>query len=235
MKVCSDPSRAIGRAARELVERRLAEYRFVASEPRFGERIETLAAAIALWGARMNLTARPDDPAELAFHIVDSVMPLVMAERGEAEVIREAFGQGRRVLDLGAGAGFPGLVLAAASSADFVLAEPRRKRASFLTVAAAEMGLRNVAVEVVRGDAAKFAASFDTVTARALARPAELYPMAAAALKPRGVAILYANPSQRLELAAARACGLGGYERLAYALARGEREVERILAVWRKS
>jgi 16S rRNA (guanine527-N7)-methyltransferase len=236
VKLCDNPDepRAIAREVRELVEKRLGEYRFLPADARFGERIEKFAAAIALWGARMNLTARPDDPSELAFHIIDSLMPLVIAHWGQAPIINEAFTEGRRVLDLGAGAGFPGLVLAAASPADFVLAEPRRKRASFLSVTAAEMGLPNVAVEAVRGDSAKFAASFDTVIARALGRPAEFYPMAAAALKPRGVAILFANPGQRLELEAARACGMGEHERLEYALVRGERDVRRILAVWRK-
>jgi 16S rRNA (guanine527-N7)-methyltransferase len=237
VKPCGGPDepRAIGREVRELVEQRLGEYRFVPPDARFGERIERFAGAIALWGARMNLTARPGDASEIAFHIVDSLMPLVLAGRGEAPIIGEAFAQGRRVLDLGAGAGFPGLVLAAASRAEFVLAEPRRKRASFLSVTAAEMGMNNVAVEAVRGDSAKFAASFDTVIARALGRPAEFYRMAAAALKPVGVAILFANPGQRLELEAARACGMGECERLEYALGRGVREVRRILAVWRKS
>ncbi|HXZ87878.1 MAG TPA: RsmG family class I SAM-dependent methyltransferase [Candidatus Binataceae bacterium] len=237
MKPCGAPDepRAIGRAVRELVEKRLAEYRFVPPDARLGERIEKFAAAIALWGARMNLTARPGDASEIAFHIVDSLMPLVIGQRGEAPIIGEAFAQGRRVLDLGAGAGFPGLVLAAAAPADFVLAEARRKRASFLTVTAGEMGLRNVAVEAVRGDSAKFAASFDTVIARALGRPAEFYRMAAAALKAEGVAILFANPGQRLELEAARACGMSECERREYALGRAGREVKRILAVWRRN
>ncbi len=237
MKSCGalDEPRAIGRAVRELVENQLGEYRFVPPDTRFGERIEKFAAAIALWGARMNLTARPGDASEIASHIIDSLMPLVMVQQGAASLIGEAFARGRGVLDLGAGAGFPGLMLGAASPADFVLVEPRRKRASFLTVTAAEMGLGNVVVEAVRGDNAKFAASFDTAIARALGRPAEFHRMAAAALKAGGVAILFANPGQRLELEAARKCGMGECERLEYALERGEHQVRRVLAVWRKS
>jgi len=233
--IAPDKPRAIAREARGLVEKRLAEYRFVPPDTRFAERIEKFAAAIALWGARMNLTAHPADASEIAFHIVDSLMPLVVAQRAEAAAIAEAFALGRRVLDLGTGAGFPGLVLASVSPADFVLAEPRRKRASFLTVTAAEMGLSKVVVEALRGDIARFAASFDTVVARALARPGEFYRMAAAALKTGGVAILFANPGQRLELEAAVARAMGEYARVEYTLAREGREVRRILAVWRKS
>ena len=85
-----------------------------------------------------------------------------------------------RVLDLGSGAGFPSLILAAACAADFTLLEARRKRASFLTVAAAEMGLANVRVEPSRTDSMTLEPVFDVVTARAFAEPAIVYRTAAA-------------------------------------------------------
>ena len=73
-------------------------------------------------------------------------MPVVLA-MDESGTLSGEFAQGRRALDLGSGAGFPGLVLAAASSADFTLVESRRKRASFLQVAVGEMDLKNVTIE----------------------------------------------------------------------------------------
>lgn len=235
----------IAKAAREIVTDRLAKARFK-PPPGFLDRIETFAAALALWGARLNLTSAPDEPAEIAFHIMDSLAPLLLAHRGETTTradshsalthqiedalppdsvqkdqkeadlvplptsasdsdaqetrnpensilttaapttmtpsghgkstgmaaacgdlpdafvagsnrtiversdLTDAFLAGSRVLDLGSGAGYPALILAAACDAGFHLLEARRKRASFLRVTAAEMGLSNVQVDSSR-------------------------------------------------------------------------------------
>ena len=56
------------------------------------------------------------------------------------------------MLDIGSGAGFPGLVIAAAINASVTLVEARRKRATFLTEAVIEMGLKNVRVECARAE-----------------------------------------------------------------------------------
>jgi 16S rRNA (guanine527-N7)-methyltransferase len=212
--------------------------------PGFVDRIQILAAALATWGARMNLTAEPEEPSEMAFHIIDSLAPLILASRDDGAFLLDTFSAGKRALDLGSGAGFPGLVLAAASEAHFTLAESRRKRASFLTVTASEMGLHSVTVEAahVRDSQVEpvcpikpvLEPAFDVVTARAFGDPASVYRLAAAALKPGGFAILYANPSQRLQLDEAGASGLGEYRRLAYEVERGDSSANRILAVWRR-
>jgi len=224
----------IGWEVRARVEAALAELAFTPPAPEFPARIERLAAEIALWGARINLTAEPENPVELAFHVIDSLMPLVLSARPEGSILKDAFAPGRVVLDLGSGAGFPALVLASASPARFTLIEARRKRASFLTVTAPALGLSNVTVEPARGGPAKFQPVFDAVTARAFARPAEFHRAAAAALKPGGLAILYANPGQRLDLDVASSAGLGEYTRLQYSVRRGDRMVERVLALWRR-
>jgi 16S rRNA (guanine527-N7)-methyltransferase len=231
-----DPE-TIAREVRAIVDDSVKRHRLLTS-PRFLDRIEGLAAALATWGVRMNLTAEPEDPSELAFHIVDSLAPLFLASRDDGAFLIGTFSAGKRALDLGSGAGFPGLVLAAASEAHFTLAESRRKRASFLIVTASEMGLQNVTVEAAHVDASQvktvFEPAFDVVTARAFGDPVSVYRLAAAALKPGGFAILYANPSQRLQLEEAGASGLGEYRRLAYKVERGDSIVNRILAVWRR-
>jgi 16S rRNA (guanine527-N7)-methyltransferase len=214
--------------------------KFGLSRPGFLDRIEKLAAALATWGARMNLTAEPEEPSEIAFHIIDSLAPLILTTRDDGAFLSGTFSAGKRALDLGSGAGFPGLVLAAASEAHFTLAESRRKRASFLTVAASELGLRNVTIEAAHVNASQaelvspIKSTFDVVTARAFGDPTTAYRLTAAALKPGGFAILYANPSQRLQLEEAGASGLGEYRRLAYKVERGDSTVNRILAVWRR-
>jgi len=224
----------IARQARAIVEQELNRIGFPTTFE-FNESIEILGAAVAFWGERMNLTASPEDPAELAFHILDSMMPLVLAAvRADTAAIRGAFAKGRCVLDLGSGAGFPALVLAALAPADFVLLEARRKRVSFLTVAAAEMGLRNVTIESVRAEPSSMEPDFDTVIARAFANPSEFYPVARAALKPGGIAILYVTATQSLELAQARQAGLSDYVRLEYEVPRGEKSAYRALAVFHR-
>ncbi len=75
----------VGRLARERVAEYLAPTGF--DPPRLLERVERFATALALWGRRINLTAVPDDPAELTFHIVDSLAPLLIATRPEGSVL----------------------------------------------------------------------------------------------------------------------------------------------------
>jgi len=189
-KIASD---ALERVARWLRETTLG--------PRdgFPERIEKMAATLAVWGARTNLTANAADPAEIAFHVIDSLAPMAFAAGANRKALEAALAQGANVLDLGSGAGFPGLVLAAAFAARFTLAESRRKRASYLQVAAHEMGLRNVAIEQRRASARSIGDGFDLVTARAFGTSVELYEIAAAALSPGGILLLYASADQALD------------------------------------
>ena len=232
--VPKEPSQ-VAKAAVELVEKTLGEIGFVPEGRNFLPRLERFLAALALWGGRSNLTAAPDDPVELAFHLVDSLAPLIVARRPEGAILRDAFGKECRVLDLGSGAGFPGLILAAATDAHLTLLEARRKRASFLAVTAAEMGLPNIIVDAQRREPDQLSPTFfDVATGRAFAHPRIFYRAASAALRPGGLAILYANPEQELEAAAAGESNLSEVERIAYAVPRGNRKVARILAVWRK-
>ena len=150
---------------------------------------------------RTNLTADASDPAEIAFHVIDSLAPIAFAKGAEREALEAALAEGASALDLGSGAGFPGLVLAAAFEARFTLVEARRKRASYLQVAAHEMGLENVAIERRRASArVKLAGGlYHLVTARAFGTSTELYEIAAAALRPGGILLLYASADQVLD------------------------------------
>ncbi len=230
-----DDPRAIGAAVRERVVLRVAGLGYTPAEPdRFPDRIEKFAENLALWGATTSLTACPGDPAETAFHVIDSLMPAVIAAGPDPGPLAGAFGPDRKILDVGTGAGFPGLILAAATAATFTLAESRRKRASFLSVAIAEMGLLNVRVETAHITPSLLEPEFDLVTARAVGEPGSFYAIAAGALRPSGLAILYASRSQRPNLDAAGAAGLSGYTRRAYTVERDGATVERVLAIWRK-
>ena len=227
-----DDAATVGRMTRERVAASLTPINL--NQAGLLDRIERFAAALALWGRRINLTATPDDPAEIAFHIMDSLMPLVIATRPESSILHDRFVPGRTVLDLGSGAGFPGLILATACAARFVLLESRRKRANFLRLTAAELGLANVAVDATRRGPTDLAPTFDVVLGRAFAKPAQFYRSAAAALRPHGLAILYATPEQPLDLEAAAGAGLGDHLSLPYEVPRDRRPLARLLAIWRK-
>ncbi len=74
----------------------------------------------------------------------------------------------RSALDIGTGAGFPGILLAIALSAcHFTLVEPLTKRASFLQFVKADLGLSNVTVANCRVEALP-PQPFDLITSRAV-------------------------------------------------------------------
>jgi 16S rRNA (guanine(527)-N(7))-methyltransferase RsmG len=223
---------AIAAQARASVARWLAETPLRLREG-FLVRIERMAATLALWGAHTNLTASPDDPDEIAFHVIDSLAPIAFASGGDRGALECAFAADAAVLDIGAGAGFPGLVLAAAFDAHFTLVESRRKRASYLEVAAREMELRNVTVERRRVSPRSVAAEFDLVTGRAFGALAGVYRIAAAALRPGGLLLLYASSGQGLEENDARGAGLAGPTTWEYRVAHGTRVAVRRAALWR--
>jgi 16S rRNA (guanine527-N7)-methyltransferase len=76
---------------------------------------------------------------------------------------------GQKVVDVGSGAGLPGIPMAiAAPSTQFTLVEPMERRASWLVAAVAELGLENVSVLRSRAEDVK-RTDFDVATARAVA------------------------------------------------------------------
>ena len=76
--------------------------------------------------------------------------------------------EGARVIDIGSGAGLPGIVLALARpDISIVLLEPLERRCAFLNEVVRELGLANVSVE--RKKALDYQGTFDVVTARAVA------------------------------------------------------------------
>ncbi|MBZ4658257.1 MAG: rsmG [Desulfacinum sp.] len=120
-------------------------------------------ALVFQWNRRMNLTRVREEEA-VAKHLLDSLIPLpVLPPEG-------------RVLDVGSGAGFPGVPLAVCRPrCGVTLLDASRKKTSFLKVAAAELGLSQV--KVVHGRLEDFAqevlkehrfAGFDLITFRAV-------------------------------------------------------------------
>lgn len=130
------------------------------------DRLETYVALLTRWNARINLVARATLEAAWTRHIADSAQLFSIAPVGAL-----------RWIDLGSGAGLPGLPVAAlaaekAPNLRVTLVESNIRKAAFLATAAREMGL-DVVVEARRIEVLAPQA-YDVVSARALAPLAEL-------------------------------------------------------------
>ncbi|MGH7865676.1 MAG: 16S rRNA (guanine(527)-N(7))-methyltransferase RsmG [Candidatus Binataceae bacterium] len=228
-----DPA-AVGRDVAAWVDGWLEARPGAGLHPDFKRRVEVFATALATWGVKTNLTSNPGDPLKVAFHLGDSVIPLALSRSAEPGILATAFDRGRSVLDVGSGGGFPGLVLAAATDADFTLVESRQKRASFLRTVSLEMGLGNVRVQARRISPGDFAGEFDVVMTRALGQPGNFLAIAGHALREGGVAIIYASAAQQIDPQLARRAGLGEFIRYAFELHRDYDQVQRAIFIWRK-
>jgi 16S rRNA (guanine(527)-N(7))-methyltransferase RsmG len=220
----------------------LAGIGVIAKNHEFLARIVRMAATLATWGPKINLTANPRNPDEILFHVFDSIIPLSIVV--SARILRWGAGgaggagldRERRFLDVGSGAGFPGLVLAAAVNAQVTLVEARRKRATYLNEAAVEMGLRNVKVENARVESLNYRDRFDLITARAVGKPIEIFKVAGASLHPGGVLMLYVSADQKFDdsriVSAAAEAGLSDATISGYDLRHGKQVMRRAVATW---
>lgn len=125
------------------------------------ERLETHLRLLAEWSDRMNLVGPRELDAYWRRHALDS-----------AQLIKLAPGA-RRWLDLGSGAGFPGIVLAClltgALGAEVHLVESTAKKAAFLRAVIEEAALPAKVFNARIEDFGAENACYDVVTARALA------------------------------------------------------------------
>ncbi len=100
------------------------------------EKLATFTERLVQWNQKVNLTAvtRPAEIAEI--HLVDSLALL------------RTLGTPATLLDVGSGAGLPGLALSCARPAiEVTCCDPVRKKVAFLKAVSAELGLRARAVE----------------------------------------------------------------------------------------
>ena len=139
-------------------------------------------------------------------HFADSALGL--AALRDADVPRGTWGQGARVLDIGSGAGLPGIPLKMLRP-DFrvCLLEPRLKRAAFLRKVVDALGLTEVEVLSRRAEDAAhtpgYRDGFDLATVRAVSDLPVLLEYGLPFLRKDGILICYKGPSVTGELAGA--------------------------------
>jgi 16S rRNA (guanine527-N7)-methyltransferase len=155
---------------------------------RAAEQFTTLLDELGRWNQRVNLTAIRDRDEMITGHLLDSL------------VVRPLL-QGRRILDVGTGAGFPGLPLAICEpDRDFVLLDSNNRKIMFVQHVAALLGLSNVAACKARAEDYAPAERFDTVIARALGPLARLVEMAGHHVGEDGVFVALKGRYQAEEL-----------------------------------
>ena len=131
-------------------------------------------ALLEKWNKVYNLTAVRDPALMVPQHLLDalSIRPYLV---------------GTRILDVGTGAGLPGIPLAIAEpQREFVLLDSAMKRTRFVTQAVAELGLKNVEVVQARIEDYQPIALFETITSRAFTATGDFVAATAHLLADRG-------------------------------------------------
>ena len=157
--------------------------------------LDAYAKELERWNRSIRLVG-PKRLDGIRVQIADALLPFLLARPGFP------------LLDIGSGAGLPGIPLAIAfrpalsslpvdsfSSASLVCLEAQAKRVSFLRHVVRELGLRGVRVVEGRAETSfledpSLAGAFATVTGRAVADPEHLLRLARPFLAPRGQVLL---------------------------------------------
>lgn len=145
---------------------------------------------LAKWNKTYNLTAITNLDAMVTLHLLDSL--------AIAQLI-----QGPNILDVGSGAGFPGIPLAIAlPQYNFVLLDSNRKKTTFLTNVVAQLKLTNVKVIHERVENFHFAQGFDTIVTRATFSLSDFVTLTKHLLHPKGylLAMKGQYPTEELQL-----------------------------------
>lgn len=159
-------------------------------------RLERYVALLVAANRQQNLISKASEPDIWVRHILDSAQ------------LEQLAPDSSDWLDIGSGAGLPGLVLAALVPKPILLVEPRRKRADFLSETADTLGLRHVLVRQAEIEKVS-GVTFGAVTARAFAPLDALFASTLQLTETSTIWVLPKGRTAEQELAAARASWQG--------------------------
>lgn len=152
---------------------------------------QQLLAYLALlekWNQAYNLTAIRDKDGMLVKHILDSLMIM-------------PYLQGKSLLDVGTGAGLPGIVVALVRpDIQVTLLDSNSKKVRFLRQVIAELKIPNAQAEHARVE--QFQAQVDMVSSRAFATLADMVAGSAHLLQPQGLFLAMKGQYPQEEIAA---------------------------------
>ena len=138
--------------------------------------------ALLQWNKRTNLISKSDERRVFSRHIVDSLSAT-------------SFLVGNSIVDIGSGAGLPGLPLAIASPhKKFTLYERMKKRAHFMQFVIANLGIDNAQViEAPFEEIVSKGESFNCVVSRGVRSAEALWPLVERAITKTGRLVVYAS------------------------------------------
>jgi 16S rRNA (guanine527-N7)-methyltransferase len=161
----------------------------------FGK-LEAFAALLAEESGKHNLIAASTIGQLWERHLLDSAQLLRLGRAGSW-------------VDIGSGAGLPGIVIAIVIGGPITLVEPRRLRAEFLATVKIRLSLDNVTI--VQAKSTALSAKFDNITARAVAPATELLAMTHHLSHSKTVWVLLKGRSAQKELDDVRAAWQGAF------------------------
>ena len=145
-------------------------------------KLQAFSKALLQWNKRTNLISKSDESRVFFRHIVDSLSAT-------------SFLVGNSIVDIGSGAGLPGLPLAiACPHKNFTLYERMKKRAHFMQFVIANLGIGNA--KVIEGPFEEIVSkreSFDCVISRGVRGAEVLWPIVESAITRTGRLIVYAS------------------------------------------
>ena len=170
------------------------------------ERFEAFHAILDEYNQKMDLTAVLDEDERIDRHDLDSAAPLA----------KGLLAPQAKVIDVGTGAGFPGMpLLILRPDLEMTFLDALNKRILFLQDALSRLGLRAQTLHARAEDAAKMAAHremYDAAVSRAVASAAVLQELTLPFVKTGGLAIAWKGPGVQDEMVAAKRAAfvLGG-------------------------
>ena len=160
------------------------------------EKFSTYESLLIEWNRRFNLTAIKEEDDVLVKHFIDSIYPLKFVH----------FKEGESLIDIGSGAGFPGLCLAImCPGLKISLVESTGKKVSFMNEVKDKLHLDNVTLLETRAESLnKYKEQFDYASARAVSQLNVLLELTIPLLKVNGHFLAYKGSMVDMEIKQAK-------------------------------
>jgi 16S rRNA (guanine527-N7)-methyltransferase len=146
------------------------------------DKLEQYLALITKWNKVTNLTSIDNPEQMVLVHLLDSLSI-------------QPYLSGPRILDVGSGAGLPGIPLALINEdKDFILLDSNGKKTRFMLQVTIELGIKNI--EVVQSRAQDFQGEFDQVLCRAFTGTDHFVKACSHLLAPGGSLLAMKGPAE---------------------------------------